>query len=175
MTPIIETERLILRPLSVDDAEAVYNGWGRDKEVARFMRWNLHNNIEETKEWLIGEEAAATKGDSDLNWGFVLKENNQLIGSGGLIFSRKHQMYEIGYNLNRECWRKGYATEAAKRITVFARDQLKEKQLFAVHAADNPASGRVIEKVGFQYQGEGTYSSFDGTRTFQSKEYILIF
>lgn len=171
-TPIIETERLILRPLTVADAEVIFDGWARDKEVARFMRWNLHNNVEETKEWLVNEEAAA-KGDDIFNWGFMLKENQRLIGCGGLVFSQQYQMYEIGYNLVRDCWGKGYATEAAKRIVEFAKRELKVKQLFAIHAVDNEASGKVIEKTGFIYQNEGTYSSYDGIRTFQSKEYIM--
>jgi len=82
-------------------------------------------------------------------------------------------MYEIGYALARNCWGRGLATEAAGRIAAFAKDELKVKQLFATHAADNAASGRVLEKTGFIYQKEGTYSSFDGSRTFQSKEYIM--
>ena len=171
-TPIIETERIILRPLTVADAEVVFEGWGRDKEVARFMRWNLHNNVEETKEWLVNEEVA-TMGDDVFNWGFVLKENHRLIGCGGLIFSKEHQMYEIGYNLARDCWAKGFATEAAKRMVVFAKENLNVKQLFATHAVDNVESGMVIKKIGFIYQNDGTYSSYDGSRTFQSKEYIM--
>ena len=50
-TPVIETERLILRLLTARDAKAVFEGWATDKEVARFMRWNLHKSIEETMEW----------------------------------------------------------------------------------------------------------------------------
>jgi len=171
-TPVIETERLILRPLTVVDAKAVFEGWASDQEVARFMRWNLHKNIEETKEWLVSEEAAAM-GEDIYNWGFILKDNQRLIGSGGLIYSEPHQMYEIGYALARDCWGQGLTTEAAKRIVEYARDELKIKRLFAAHAIDNIASGKIIIKLGFIYQKEGTYSSFDGSRTFQSKEYIM--
>lgn len=171
-TPVMETERLTLRPLTVGDAKAVFEGWACDQEVARYMRWNLHKNIEETKEWLESEEAAAM-GEDVFNWGFMLKENQSLIGCGGLIFSQEHQMYEIGYNLVRDCWGKGFATEAAKRIVEYAKGELNVGQLFATHAVDNVASAKVIEKIGFTYQKEGTYSSFDGSRTFQSKEYII--
>ncbi|HWQ78415.1 MAG TPA: GNAT family N-acetyltransferase [Anaerovoracaceae bacterium] len=44
-TPVIETERLLLRPLTVGDAKAIFEGWARDQEVARFMRWNPHKTI----------------------------------------------------------------------------------------------------------------------------------
>jgi ribosomal-protein-alanine N-acetyltransferase len=105
-TPVIETERLILRPLTVGEAKAVFEGWATDREVARYMRWNLHKNIEKTVEWLVSEEVAAL-GEDTYNWGFVLKEYQSLIGSGGLIYSKNHQMYEIGYALARDCWGKG--------------------------------------------------------------------
>lgn len=171
-TPVIETERLILRPLTVGDARAVFEGWASDQEVTRFLRWNLHKNIEETKEWLVSEETAAM-GEDVFNWGFVLKENQKLIGSGGLIYSHQHQMYELGYTLARDLWGKGLTTEAAKRIVEYARDELKIKRLFAAHAISNVASGKIIKKIGFTYKREGTYLSFDGSRTFQSKEYIM--
>lgn len=51
-TPILETERLILRPLIVEDAWEVFNNWTSDPEVAKFMRWSTHENAEVTKEWL---------------------------------------------------------------------------------------------------------------------------
>jgi [ribosomal protein S5]-alanine N-acetyltransferase len=171
-TPVIETERLILRPLTEGDAKAVFEGWASDQEVARFMRWNLHKNIEETKEWLVSEEAAAMSEDI-YNWGFILKESQRLIGSGGLIYSHQHQLYELGYALARDCWGKGLTTEAARRIVEYAKDELKIERLFAAHAIDNVASGKIINKIGFTYQKEGVYSSFDGSRTFQSKEYIM--
>ncbi len=172
MTPIIETERLILRPLKASDAEAVFKGWTKDTEVARFMRWNRHQNVEETREWLEGEEASAAKEDM-FNWGFVLKENQHLIGSGGLVYSDQNQMYELGYNLSKDCWGCGYGTEAAGRIIEFARVELKIKQIYATHAIANIASRRILQKLGFEFQREGTYSSFDGNRTFSSNEYLL--
>jgi ribosomal-protein-alanine N-acetyltransferase len=112
------------------------------------MRWNLHKSIEETKEWLVIEETAA-RGEDVYNWGFILKENQKLIGSGGLIYSQQHQMYEIGYVLARNSWGKGLATEAAGRIVEYAKDELKIKKLFATHAIGNAASGKVLIKIGF--------------------------
>lgn len=171
-TQIIETERLMLRPLKTEDAEEIFQSWATDPEVGRFMRWNLHDSIGVTRAWLAEEEASVMDDDS-YNWGFVLKENGKLIGCGGLVFSQKHEMFEIGYNLARDYWGNGYVTEAAKRIVEFARENLDVSQLFATHAVDNAASGRVLEKIGFIYQNEGMYSSFDGSRNFRSKEYRL--
>lgn len=172
MTPIIETKRLILRPLKASDAEAVFEGWANDSEVSHFMRWNRHQNVEETREWLEGEEAAAPRNDL-FNWGFALKDGERLIGSGGLVYSESLKMYELGYNLAKDCWGCGYGTEAAGAIVEFARDMLKVKEIYATHAIENAASARILQKLGFTFKREGIYSSFDGLKTFPAKEYIL--
>lgn len=52
----METERLILRPLAVSDAETVFTNWISDPDVAEFMRWELHKSVFETQEWLASEE-----------------------------------------------------------------------------------------------------------------------
>ncbi len=172
-TPVLETERLILRPLTVSDAETVFTNWTSDPDVARFMRWELHKSISETQEWLAAEEELIER-DSVYNWGFVLKETGELIGSGGLVFIESKGMYELGYNIMKKCWGQGFATEAAQRIIDFGKNELKQKQFYCCHAKDNPASGKVMTKVGFQYQHDGTYSSWNQERTFESKEYLLI-
>ena len=171
-TPVLETERLILRPLTIDDAEVIFASWATDPAVAHFMRWNLHESIEVTKEWLTAEEEAVMSDDT-YNWGFVIRDSMKLIGCGGLIFSREHQMFEIGYNLNQNDWGMGFAAEASRRIVDYAKEELSIRHLFATHAVDNIDSGRVLEKLGFQYQNQGTYSKFDGSKTFLSKEYRM--
>ena len=93
-TPILETERLILRPLSVDDAEIIYKNWTSDPDVAKFMRWERHKDVSETCEWLTVEETCV-ESDEVYNWGFVLKETGELIGSGGLVFIEEKGMYEL--------------------------------------------------------------------------------
>ena len=76
-TPILETERLLLRPLTVDDTESAFANWTSDSDVARFMRWELHKNIAETREWLLSEETLI-ESDRVYNWGFILKETGEL-------------------------------------------------------------------------------------------------
>ena len=150
-TPVLETERLILRPLTVSDAETVFTNWTSDIDVAKFMRWELHKNISETQEWLASEEELI-ESDTVYNWGFVLKETGELIGSGGLVYIESKGMYELGYNIMKKYWGQGLATEAAQKIINFGKNELKQKQFYCCHAKDNPASGKVMTKVGFQYQ-----------------------
>lgn len=160
-TPVLETDRLRLRPLSVKDADEAFKNWTSDRDVARFMRWKLHSDVNETREWLAFEE---TKIESDKSyvWGYVLKETGELIGSGGLLFKEDKGMFEIGYNIMKKYWNCGIATEAAQRIIDFGKTELNQKQFYCVHAKDNPASGRVITKARFRCQGECADYSLDG-------------
>ncbi len=76
-TPILETERLILRPLTIDDAKDVYE-WASDEHVARYMVYPRHENIETTLEWL---KSIDHTNDIDYDFGFVEKTSGKLIGT----------------------------------------------------------------------------------------------
>lgn len=172
-TPVLETERLLLRPMTANDAESVFRNWTSDPDVAKFMRWELHKHVSETREWLTSEEALV-ESDAVYNWGFVLKETGELIGSGGLVYIEFKGMFELGYNIMKKYWGRGLTTEAAQRIIDFGKNELKQTKFYCCHAKGNPASGKVMTKVGFRYQKDGAYSSWNQERTFESKEYLLI-
>ncbi len=144
-TPILETERLLLRPLTTNDVESAFSNWTSDPDIAKFMRWELHSNISETFEWLVSEETLI-ESDSVYNWGFVLKETGELIGSGGLVFIESKGMYELGYNIMKKYWNQGLTTEAAKVIIDFGINELNQRQFYCCHAKDNPASGKVMNQ-----------------------------
>ena len=101
ITPTIETTRILLRPLKISDAEAAYNNWTSDPGVTKYVRWNTHHSINETVGWLTFEENCVEK-DDNYAWGFVYKENNELIGSGGLVYDEENRMFEIGYVIMKE-------------------------------------------------------------------------
>lgn len=172
-TPILETERLLLRPLTTADAGAVFDNWTSDPDVARFMRWEVHKSVSDTESWLASDEALL-ESDAVYNWGLVLKSTRELIGSGGLVFNEEKGMYELGYNIMKKYWNNGLTTEAARRIIDFGKDVLHQSRFFCCHAKDNPASGKVMMKVGFQHQGDGVYYSFNHERKFECKEYLLV-
>ncbi|MCL2286265.1 MAG: GNAT family N-acetyltransferase [Firmicutes bacterium] len=171
ITPVLETERILLRPATVQDAEVIYTNWASDPEVAKYMRWSVHGSVGETFAWLATVEANMANDNYD--WLFVLKETGQAIGSGGIFYNKTHGMYELGYCLMKKYWGQGLATEAAQAILKFGIDELNLTSFFACHAKENPASGRILERLGFVYKGDGTYSSFDDKRVFESREYFL--
>ena len=150
---IIETDRLILRPLTIADAETAFYGWTGDAEVAEYVSWLPHHSIEDTIEWLKEVDwNQAIAGDTPRDnyiWGFVLKETGELFGSGGLIWEEGCQLYQVGYSIMKSHWNNGYTTEAMRAILDFAAANLGIKRVAGGHAKENLASAKVIEKLGF--------------------------
>jgi len=172
-TPILETERIILRPLVLEDAEQIFNSWTSDEDVARFMVWDTHKSVEETIEWLK-LEVSNIMGDKNYTWGMVLKENNELFGTIGLNYRDEPNCFVLGYNIAKKYWGKGLTTEAGKSVLEFAINKLGEKKFFCRHAVENIGSMKVMTKLGFKYEKDGNYSSFSGKKHFESKDYYLI-
>ncbi|BCN30831.1 GNAT family N-acetyltransferase [Anaeromicropila herbilytica] len=166
MNRTIETERLILRPLRIEDSKDVYE-WAGDPIVNKYMPYSLYTNIEQVKDWLT------TIKEDDLEFAFCLKNTGKVIGSGGIGFNPERDAYELGYNINRECWGKGYATEASKAMIQWAYANVNARTFCSNHATANEASGNVIKKCGFQFSHDGKYSRFDGSETFEAKFYTM--
>ncbi len=165
----LETERLILRPLTIEDAEDVFE-WTSDERVTKYMSYPRHESIETTKWWLSSLKELP---DDDFQFGFVLKETGRLIGSGGIRYSDKEKAWTFGYNIRFDCWNRGYTTEVARRMIEFAYNEQGARDFFAYHAVENPASGRVMEKCGFEFSHYGEYSRLDGSETFKAKFYKM--
>lgn len=171
-TPILETERLIIRPLAVTDAEEIFTNWTSDREVTKFMTYTTHENVEVTKAWLADVETK-TLSDTAYDWAFIRKCDNKIIGSGGIYYREDQGCFELGYNIMKACWHQGYTSEAAAGILKFAVETLGETKFFARHEKRNPNSGKVMEKVGFHYIGDSESDSLDGSKHFENREYIL--
>lgn len=167
--PILETKRLILRPLTVADASACFE-WASDERVAKFMSYTKAQDISEEIEWLKLAETDTV----EYNWGFVLKENGELIGSGSIGPNKFMDGYwGIGYNIKYNYWNKGLTTEAMQAVINYVYNELGVKKICADHAIDNPASGKVMEKCGLKFHHYGEYSKLDGSATFEAKFYTL--
>lgn len=166
----IETERLILRPLKVSDAEHIFNTWASDTRVTKYMIYSTHKNVEDTIKWL--ESVAAKENDETiLETGFQLKETGKLIGSGGAYYQPQYDRWSIGYNIAYDYWHQGYTTEAAKGIVDFLRKK-GIKRFIADHAIENIYSGKVMEKIGMKFDHLGVYACMDD-RVFDAKYYIM--
>lgn len=163
--PTIETERLLLRQVTVHDAEA-YFAWAGDERVTKYMSYPTYSSVQQVREWLM---------TSPRVWVFVRKSDGLLIGSGDISPDKSgNGFWGFGYNFRFDQWGKGYATEAAKAMIKYAYEQGARK-FTAQHAVDNPVSGRVMEKCGLKFVRRGSYRKIDGSCEFQSKVYEAYF
>lgn len=162
ITPTLQTDRLLLRSFTYSDAEDVFNCWESDPDVARYMFWTSHNDIEKTKEWLTFEVGQIEKNDW-YRFALVLKDTDELIGTGLIYFEEEVDSWEIGYNLGKQYWGNGYTTEAMRRIISFAKEELGITEIVGRYAKENPASGKVMEKLGFLFEKEIPYECNNGT------------
>lgn len=170
-TPILETERLILRPFTKDDAQAVFHGWESDPDVAKYMFWTSHNDIGKTVEWLTFE-TGKVEADDWYRWAFVRKDTDELIGTGLIYMEEEYNKFEISYNLGKKAWGNGYATEGMQEIIRFAAGVLEIKEIVGRHAVENPASENIMIKLGFQFMKNIPYECGGGTKTYEGKEYL---
>lgn len=160
-TPILETERLLLRPFRLEDARGAFECWESDPDVAKYMFWTSHNDIEKTKEWLTFEMGQIEK-EAWYRFALELKDTNELIGTALIYYEEEVESWEIGYNLGKRYWGKGYTTEAMKKVIEFAVESLNISEIVGRYAKENPASGNVMKKLGFQYEKDIPYECNDG-------------
>lgn len=147
---VLETDRLILRELSMDDFESVH-AYGSDPEVVQFVPWGP-NTEQITRDFLERNiQKAAADPRQDFIYGVVPKGDDRLVGSVG-IYSDGHQAM-LGYAYGRETWGRGYATEAALAMVGLAFDVLHLRRVWASCDPDNTASARVLQKCGMTLEG----------------------
>ena len=167
----IETERLILRAVTVEDAEAIF-AWASDPDVNKFMIYPLHENIDVTREWLKTRDI---NGKDEFDLGFVLKETGELIGQGGLFYHEDLDAWEVGYNLRKDYWGQGLVPEAIQAIIDYVDKEKGIRAIVGEFAKDNKKSKRVMEKLGMTYWKDGQFSKLDGSVIFESCKYIKEF
>lgn len=140
----------MLRPITEADASEIYE-YSHNPNVGIHAGWKAHESIEETKEIMnqlfIGQ---------DHIFGIVLKENNKLIGTVGLLkdpHRSNPRVMMLGYAMSEEQWGKGLMTEAARAIVDYSFREVPIDLLTCTCYPTNHRSYRVIEKCGFRHEG----------------------
>lgn len=149
---ILESERLLLRPLEESDVSDLYEIFS-DKLVMKYYDLLPFENISEAqKQIAIFRKCLSEK--NMLRWGIILKENKKLMGTCGFFaFSEKHQKAEIGYELHRDYWHCGIMTEALEMILNFIFTSSEINRVEAFVEIPNTASQKLLEKIGFTKEG----------------------
>lgn len=148
---ILNTNRLILRTLSKDDFETLYEKIFSDYEVVENTFGSTMFSKEETFEFLL------KNGNFDSNIGLSVleeKERNTIIGLAGVLPCSylNEDDYEIGFILEKKSWGKGYAKEIGSAQIEQIKNELNKHRALAVVAPINKASIKSLEKLGFVYE-----------------------
>lgn len=143
-TKLIETNRLILRKITMNDSNDLFINWGSDIKTNEFLTFKCHESEDTTKKminyWLKKYQ------NNGYEWGIVLKDTNEMIGIISADTSYKYSTIEIGYSISSKYWNNGYTTEAIKEIINYLFKECNYKIIEAIIPSDNIASIKVAEK-----------------------------
>ena len=150
--PTLRTKRLNLRPFILEDAPVVHR-LASDFEVADTTLNIPHPYPDDAAEgWILGQPESCADG-SCFTWAITLCDTSELCGSISLGITPRFNTAKMGCWLGRPYWSNGYATEAAKAVLDHGFSHLRLHKIHARHFSRNPASGRVLQKIGMAHEG----------------------
>ncbi|WP_202127805.1 GNAT family N-acetyltransferase [Clostridium sp. C2-6-12] len=152
-TVVLDTNNFILRPFTLEDIPDMYYNWARDKEVTKYLTWEEHYSMEKTNKIVTFWENSY-KSNEYYNWAIEDKSTNKVIGSINLMnLDNYNENCEIGYCIGKSFWNQGVMTEVLNEIIKFAFLELNFQRITARRHIDNIASGMVLKKCKFAYEG----------------------
>ena len=171
--PTLETERLHLRPFVISDASRVRELAG-DPAIA-----DTTLNIPHPYKAGMAEEWIAThlpkyKTGEQVDLAITAKKSGALIGAIGLSIHLRFRRAEMGYWIGREHWNRGYCTEAARAVLEYGFHELSLNRIHSHHFGCNPASGRVMVKIGMSREGLLREHVMKGSRFEDSVAYGIL-
>ena len=150
--PSLETDRCLLRPFLASDAPTVQR-LVNDIEIACMTRSIDYPYPEGAAEKWISRHVEYWQSGRCAIFAITVKRSGDLVGAVGLEIDEHDQIAELGYWIDKPQWNRGYATEVSAVVLDFGFKQLGLNRIIAHHMLRNPASGRVLEKIGMQREG----------------------
>lgn len=149
----LETDRLILRPFTLEDAEASFRNWAGDEKVTKFLRWPTHESVSVTESVLSSWVEGCREPDF-YQWAIVPKNLGEPIGTISVVDQdEKTEKLQFGYCIGSRWWGNGYTSEAFERIIAFCFQEVKAQRIEAMYDPNNPNSGKVMRRCGLSYEG----------------------
>jgi ribosomal-protein-alanine N-acetyltransferase len=146
------TRRLVIRPFDLSDADDIRRLAG-EWEIADTTLNIAHPYEEGMAEDWIGTHREGFETGRLCNWALTLRDTGDLVGAIGLVITRRFDHAELGYWVGKPYWGQGYCTEAAEAVLDYGFIRLGLHRVHASHFGRNPASGRVMLKLGMKEEG----------------------
>ena len=149
----LETERLILRRFTLNDAQQAFDNWMSREKVTHYMTWQPYQNVEDVKGYIQYVIGTYEKPDA-YYWAIEERNSGQVIGSISVIWLNEEvESAEVGYCLSDDFWGRGMMPEALSAVIHYLFTAVGLNRIQAGHDVNNPNSGRVMEKCGMRYEG----------------------
>lgn len=173
--PTIRTPRLILRPLTLQDAPAIYS-YACKEIVARYTLWQPHQSLADTEAFIRDYVFKHYQDQEYEPLGITLSQQpDTVIGTCGAWWaSQKNSTLEIGYALNDAYWGQGITSEAVTALLDYSFENVKVNRIQAHFKKENIASGRVMENAGMTYEGCLRESVFHNNRWWDTVHYAIL-
>jgi ribosomal-protein-alanine N-acetyltransferase len=150
--PRLTTARLVLRQFALSDAAEVQRLAG-DRAIADTTLEIPHPYEDGMAEQWIATHAPKFEAGEQVALAITLADTGRLVGAVGLAVQARFDRAEIGYWVGKPYWGRGYCTEASRAVVDWGFTELKLNRIFATHFKGNPASGRVMQKLGMTAEG----------------------
>lgn len=146
----IETDRLLIQRLRYEDADEIFYTYASKPEATRFVSWNTHQSVHDTRVFLQYAVHAWNQG-TDFSFSVRLKKDNRLVGAIGLVHAGGN--IQVGYIFSPVHWGKGYATEVCKAVLHQLSNLEGITRISSLVDVQNKASIQVLKKAGFVEEG----------------------
>lgn len=174
LPPVLETKRLILRPMTEADTQGIFD-YCSDPEVAKYVTWEAHKTLKDSENFVKYAQQNYRKKRYE-PYAIAFKEKpEQIIGTVGFFWvSERSKSIEIAYALARPHWGKGYMAEASHRVLTHAIKEVGVQRIQSRCLVENIGSARVMEKLGMKYEGTTRSAMFLKNRFIDLKNYAVL-
>ncbi|MFS0882596.1 GNAT family N-acetyltransferase [Metabacillus niabensis] len=173
MFPRLETDRLILREMTKEDAEGIFTCFSNE-DVTRYYGQETLEKIEQAEK-IVDFYSKSYSEKRGIRWGIERRGTKGIIGTIGFnAWLPKHKRAEIGYELHPDYWRNGYTLEAVLKVISYGFEKLDLTRIGAVVFIENKASNNLLEKVGFQKEGVLRDYMYQNGKAYDTYVYSLL-
>uniref|UniRef100_UPI0032177214 GNAT family N-acetyltransferase n=1 Tax=uncultured Draconibacterium sp. TaxID=1573823 RepID=UPI0032177214 len=169
----LETKRLILRPVNLDDKNELFE-YRSDAETNKYQGW-IPETIEDVETFISKISKQINVPETWFQFIILEKETQKMVGDLGIHFlGNENQQAEIGCTLNKDFQNKGFATEAVKRVIDYLFNDLHKHRIITSIDPNNVSSVRLVERIGFRKEAHFVESLFINGKWVDDLIYAMI-
>lgn len=171
-TPVLTTQRLVLRPFRMEDAQDMFTNWASDPQVTRFLMWPTHTSMN-VSQYVLNDWIPHYAEPDYYHWAITV--DGHAIGSIAVVdHDDRVGKAHIGYCIGRNWWHMGIMSEALQAVMDYLFDVVGYERLESRHDPRNPNSGAVMRKCGMKYEGTMRQSDWNNQGVCDACWYALL-